>query len=146
MQISCSEKRLVAETKKKIYRAVPPPPIHRVEKKRISKSVRNQCPVPSEATMPSASFTSSRSYVRRSRRKGNRIALPGVGRSRTTGKKDLSQPAHLLFGHHDIHPSPPPGGLCLLFVRLRVINISKASQCVSLFEKMGQFCANCILL
>lgn len=36
--------------------------------------------------MPSASFTSSRSYVRRSRRKGNRIALPGVGRSRATGK------------------------------------------------------------
>lgn len=48
-------------------------------------SSEKQCP--KTATMPSASFTSSRSYVRRSRRKGNRIALPG--RSRATGKNLL---------------------------------------------------------
>lgn len=80
--------------------------------------------------MPSASFTSSRSYVRRSRRKGNRIALPGVGRSRATGKnlKFVAACKDLLFGHPR-GGSPSPG-------QYNVQNQQQAQpsslQCVSL--------------
>lgn len=51
-----------------------------------AKNIKNQKKIKNK--MPSASFTSSRSYVRRSRRKGgNRIALP----SRTSSGKTLNK-------------------------------------------------------